>query len=92
MLGKLQVVVGQLCFIVYWWWELLPWVAPVTPCKERLEAGKKKQGDSHAPCRMRNAGLQPAGELLISRESRAIGGVASLGFRRKAASGAVGCY
>ena len=41
---------------------------------------------------MRNAGLQPAGELLISRESRAIGGVASLGFRRKAASGAVGCY
>ena len=92
MLGKLQVVVGQLCFIVYLWWELPPWVAQVTPCKERLEAGKKKQGDSCARCCMRNAGLQPAGELSISRELRPIGGVASLGFRRKAASGAVGCY
>ena len=27
--GKLQVVIEDLCFIVYLWWELLPWVAMV---------------------------------------------------------------
>lgn len=35
-----------LCFIVYLWWELPPWVVTITLCKERLEEGKKKLEDS----------------------------------------------
>ena len=34
--------VGHLTRAIYLWWELLPWLAPVMPYKERLESEKKK--------------------------------------------------
>lgn len=50
--GRLQVVVGELCYLVNLWWETPPWVAPVVPRVESQEEREKKSSDSSVASRM----------------------------------------
>ena len=50
--GRLQVVLGELCYSVNLWWETPPWVAPVVPRVESQEEREKKSSDSSVASRM----------------------------------------
>ena len=74
---KLQVEVGQIYLTVQLRWKVSLCVAPMTLCREILEAGDRA---SHAPGCMGFAGLQQAGNVLTSGRLRAAASVAFEGF------------